>query len=286
MIIIPALLISACVLTLTAQSIFTKQYNVKCPKGELTYSALTILFALLFFVVSTKNIAFSKEIVPYSVAFSAAYTISTLTNVLALKIGSLAITSLVMSYSLIIPTVYGLCNGEELTVIKVIGITLLLVSLFLIRSKSEEQDKKTFSLKWLIYVMIAFFTNGMCSILQDAQENHFKGAQNGNFMILALLIGFVALMSVAVICEGKAVLESIKKGLAFSAATGICNGATNLLVMVIIGMVATSVFFPVLSACQLILTFIISAFFFKEKFIPRQIVGLGFGIAALVLLNL
>ena len=174
---------------------------------------------------------------------------------LALKIGSLAITALVMSYSLIIPTVYGLCNGEDPTVIKGIGIAFLLVSLFLIRSKTESDGKTKFSFRWLIYVLIAFFTNGMCSVLQDAQENHFKGAQNSNFMILALLIGFVALMLIAVVFERKVILESIKKGIVLSAASGICNGATNLLVMVIIGMVATSVFFPVLSACQLILTF-------------------------------
>ena len=94
----PALLISLCVVTLTVQNIFTKQYNLKCPKGEFTYSALRILFALLFFIVTTKNISFSTEIIPYSVAFSTAYTVASITSVLALKLGSLAITSLIMSY--------------------------------------------------------------------------------------------------------------------------------------------------------------------------------------------
>jgi len=286
-IVISALLISICVLTLTMQNIFTKQYNLKCPKGEYTYSALIVLFAMLFFVFTTKNISFSVAIVPYSIAFSTVYTLATFTAILALKFGSLAITSLVMSYSLIIPTIYGLIfNNEEPTVIKGIGIAFLLVSLFLIRAKSEAADKKKISFKWLINVIIAFFTNGLCSVFQDAQEKKFDGAQNGNFMILSLLLGFVALLILAIVFERKVIFESVKKGVVLAAAGGICNGATNLLVMIIIGMVATSVFFPVLSACQIILTFFISLVFFKEKFITRQIVGLGCGIIALVLLNL
>ena len=286
MIVIPALLISLCVVTLTVQNIFTKQYNIKCPKGQYTYAALTILFALAFFVVTTKDITFSRAIVPYSVAFSAVYTICTVTTVLALKIGSLAITSLIMSYSLIIPTVYGLINGEDPTVIKGIGLAFLLVSLFLIRSKAEENEGNKFSFKWLILVIVSFFTNGFCSIFQDAQERKFDGVQNGNFMILSLLLGFVALLILAIVFERKVIFESVKKGVVLAAAGGICNGATNLLVMIIIGMVATSVFFPVLSACQIILTFFISLVFFKEKFITRQIVGLGCGVTALILLNL
>ena len=56
--------------------------------------------------------------------------------------------------------------------------------------------------------------------------------------------------------------------------------------MVIIAVVASSVFFPVLSAGQLILTFIISVFAYREKFIPRQIAGLACGLVSLVFLNI
>lgn len=282
-----ALLIPLCVTTLTVQNIFTKQFNVKCPKGEYTYSALRILFALLFFIATTKNISISTEILPYSAAFSIVYTIATITSVLALKMGSLAITSLIMSYSLIIPTVYGLIfNNEELSLLKGIGISFLIVSLFLIRAEADKTENSKFSVKWLINVTVAFFTNGLCSVVQDAQQKRFSGSQNGNFMIIALFFGLVVLIIFALIFERSVIFEAIKKGTVLAAAGGICNGATNLFVMVILATVATSVFFPVLSACQLILTFIISVIFFKEKFIPRQIIGLCCGLVSLVLLNI
>ena len=122
--------------------------------------------------------------------------------------------------------------------------------------------------------------------MQNAQQYRFGGVQNGNFMVAALFISLVALVVLAVIFERKTFLPVLRQGSLYAAAEGLCNGATNLLVMVIIGMVASSVFFPVLSCGQMILIFVISAVFYKERFIPRQIAGLVCGLAALVLLNL
>ena len=126
----------------------------------------------------------------------------------------------------------------------------------------------------------------MCSVVQNAQQRRFNGTQNSNFMILALIISTAVLLVLSLAFERHTILNALKKGTVLSAACGICNGATNYLVMVIIAAVASSVFFPVLSAGQLILTFIISVFAYKEKFIPRQIAGLACGLASLVLLNI
>ena len=141
---------------------------------------------------------------------------------------------------------------------------------------------------WLLcgVALIAFVANGMCSVVQNAQQRRFNGMQNSNFMILALIISTAVLLVLSLIFERNTILNALKKGTVLSAACGICNGATNYLVMVIIAAVASSVFFPVLSAGQLILTFIISVFAYKEKFIPRQIAGLACGLASLVFLNI
>ena len=118
-----------------------------------------------------------------------------------------------------------------------------------------------------ISISVAFVANGMCSVVQNAQQYKFGGAQNGNFMVLALFISFIALVVLAAVFERKTFLPVLKQGSLYAAAEGLCNGATNLLVMVIIGVVATSVFFPVLSCCQMILIFIISA---AEAFGPGR----------------
>lgn len=94
------------------------------------------------------------------------------------------------------------------------------------------------------------------------------------------------LLVLFLVFERNTIVNALKKGTVLSAACGICNGATNYLVMVIIAAVASSVFFPVLSAGQLILTFIISVTLYREEFIPRQIAGLVCGLVSLILLNI
>ena len=64
------------------------------------------------------------------------------------------------------------------------------------------------------------------------------------------------------------------------------NGVTNLIVLAVpTVMLPASVFFPVLSAGQIIVTSILSVLVYKERLIPRQVVAIILGVAAIVLLN-
>ena len=63
-----------------------------------------------------------------------------------------------------------------------------------------EEEKKVTG-KWLLFISVAFVGNGMCSVVQNAQQYKFGGAQNGNFMVLALFISFIALVVLAAVFE-------------------------------------------------------------------------------------
>lgn len=284
----PVLIILLCTFTNSIQNIFKKQYSVRTGGGEYTFSLLTSFFALLFFLFTTKEIKFIPEILPYSFFFAVCYAVATVTMVLAVKIGSLTLTSLFLSYSLIIPTLNGLIFlGDKAGIFQYIGITALLISIYLVRAERDKTaTEKRVSIKWLIYVISGFIANGMCSVIQNAQKLKFGGAHDGNFMITSLSIA-VLIFAVAVLTAERVILLScLKNGAFIGALNGLCNGATNLLVMVSLAFVASSVFFPLISAGGIILTFLFSVIIYKEKFIPRQIVGLIFGIAALVCLNI
>lgn len=281
------LLIALCVVTTTIQSVFKKHFGQKGIKGDFIYSGMVTLFALVFFLITAKDLVFQSEMLPYSFAFAAVYAGGTITSVLALRWGSLAITSLVMSYSLVIPTLYGLIFlNETVGSLQIIGLCILLVSLFLVKGERPPADKKTVSAKWLIAVAVSFVCNGCCSIIQKEQQNAFNGIYNSSFMIVALAIAAVVSFIAGLIAERKDLKAIFRHGIVTAALCGLSNGATNYLVMVIVATVAASLFFPLLSAGQLILTFLISVFLYKEKFLPRQLAGLALGIAALVLLNI
>lgn len=282
------LLIFLCTISSTVQTVLKKQYSLRCKDGDYFFSALVSLFALFFFLFTSEKVSIEARILPYSFAFSITYALATVYALMALKIGSLAITSLIMSYSLIIPTIYGfLFLGESIKVSKIVGILILMISLFLVRNKSIEVESKVkLNAKWIVYIAIAFISNGMCSVIQNAQQRKFNGAENRIFMIVALAISTLILLIISLVFERDKMVNTFKKGMVWAASCGICNGTTNLLVMLIIATVASSVFFPVLSASQLVLIFVISVFIYKERFIARQIVGIICGLVSIVLLNI
>lgn len=282
------LIVSLCVITCSIQNVFKKQYNISGTGGEYTFSLVTALFALAFFLVTSKGIQFPLEILPYAIAFAICYAVATVTMVIAVKIGSLALTSLFLSYSLIIPTLNGLIFlHEKAGVNQFVGISALLISIFLVRGESKKSEKgKKINIKWVVNVTLCFVANGMCSVIQTSQKVKFDGRLDGNFMIISLILVVFMFVVATFVIEGKKFVPSLKSALILGAPCGIANGATNLLVMVSISFVSSSVFFPIISAGGIVLTFLFSLFLYKEKFIPRQIIGLIFGLLALVFLNI
>ena len=151
-----ALLLALATISLSAQSVVRKAYIEKASdKGAFTFNALTSLFAALFFLVIGKfDLHFTWEIIPYALGFALAYGTTVLMSFYAIKIGSLSLTSLVTSYSLIIPTFYGLIFlGEKAGMLFYVGLGILLVSLFLMNSKHEDSK---ITPQWIVAVFLAF----------------------------------------------------------------------------------------------------------------------------------
>lgn len=280
-------MILLCVFFSSIQNVLRKQYSLKSQGGSLTFNTMTVLFAGLFFLVTSGNMQFDLAFVPYSILFALSYSTAIIGVQLAISCGSLALSSLITNYSLVLPTLYGLVVLKEPAgAAQYGGLLMLAVSLYLVRGSEEQEGTIKVTPKWLISVALAFVGNGMCSVTQKAQQTAFDGVYNGPFMLLALGISAVAMFAAAWILERKEIKETFRKGVVYAGLCGISNGIVNYLAMVIVAFVAASIFFPVLTAGLLVITFLISVFLYKEKFIPRQIAGLVLGIFALVLLNL
>lgn len=279
----------AIILGISGQSIVKKPYTQKTDGGGV-YFFNTILSAaaLLFFVVTSPKLSFDVSFVPYSIGFALAYATASVGEVLAIAYGSLSLSSLFMSYSLMIPTFYGLIFLKD-PIGKgfMLGMILLLISLFLINYSSENNGKKTkFSFKWIIFVLLAFFGNGMCTVVQKMQQVASDGAYKNEFMIVALAIVIVIMLAMTFVKERKNIKLFAKSGWHFALICGALNGVVNLFVMVLSGRIPVSLMFPLISAGGLVVTYIVSRFFYKEKLTKTQFVGFIFGLAAVVFLNI
>lgn len=174
--------------------------------------------------------------------------------------------------------------NEGISFFFVIGIILLLISLFLVNSK--KCDNKI-TLKWLVYVILSFLGNGLCSTIQTAQQRRFNGDYKSEFMIVSLILLSVFFALLSLKTEKQEIRACLKTSTAHMVINGLANGLVNLLVMVLVSRgMAASIMFPVISGGGIVLTAIVSIFVYKEKLTVNQYIGLLFGTASVVLMNI
>lgn len=293
------LLLALTVFFCSYQNILKKEFNKRCSSGVYTYSGMVCLAALVVFLIINRDFDVTLPLVLYSIAFSVSYAAATVCMTQAIRYGSLAKTSLIISYSLLIPTVYGLITGDPIDTIMIIGFVLLVISLFLTNYTPKKNlpaesieatsgSKKSQTLLWVIFLVIGFVGNGMCSTIQKMEQVALgEQAQANLFMVIALAINTVFMFVMALTTEKKAVVkEACKRTWWIAAVCGIFNGLTNYLVLVLNGKLPPSVLFPVISAGGIVFTFLYAMIVYREKFKPMQVIGFILGVGSIVLLNL
>ena len=274
----------------SVQNILKQRYNAKARGGVFLFSALASAMAALVFIVTSKDSGFSVHQLPYSFGFAAAYCGAIVFSVLSIHTGPLAKTNLILSCSLLIPTFYGIIAlREEIKPTLIAGIILLVAAIFLTNSvKGEKDEDRRPSLKWIIYVTLAFVANGMCSTVQKMENNAFGAYGKNTFMIIALacVVAAMLICTVSVKDERANLKDNLKGGVILILLCGLFNGATNALVMLLNERIPASVMFPVISAFGMILIFIYSVTVIKEKYSIVQNIGYAFGLISVILLNL
>jgi drug/metabolite transporter (DMT)-like permease len=280
-----AVLLISIIIGVAVQNIVKKPYTEKTAGGgAYFFSAAMGLFAMLFFLFTSTGLEWNGGIVLYSAGFALSYMLCTVASVIATGCGSLSLTALIISYSLMIPAFYGLIfNKDSVSAGFIPGIILLAVSLFLINKKEPE---KKFGLKWIISVLLAFAGNGMCSVVQNMQQKAFDGAYKNEFMIVALLIVTVFSLVMFLIKERNDTKLYFRAGILPAFICGVMNGMVNLFVMLLSGKMALSLMFPLISSGGIIITFFVSTLFYKEKFTKAQLIGFIAGVASVVFLNI
>ena len=279
-----AILLVTTLLCLTLKSVLGKVYTDRTDGGVFTYTVLSGLGTVAFFLVTSKNLNFQTEIIPYAVWFGVSYLLAGIFGLKAIAVGSLSLTSLVTNCSLIMPTLYGLVFLHEPgNFFLYFGILLLLAALILVNKTSVTVP---ITGKWILFVMISFIGNGMCSISQKAQQDAFGGTGKNELMIMALTIVIVVNAVLMLIHERKNVKRFVRLGFVTGFVGGAANGVVNLFVMIMVGRMPASVVFPLISAGSIVLMYLISRFVYKEELSPRQKLGFLLGILSVVLLNL
>lgn len=274
----------AATFALSLQSVFQKQYGARTKNpNSFLFMTLAALTSLLFFVFSSGfSLTFDPAYLPYSLGFGLSYVSSLIGMFFAVRYGSLAITMLVISYSLIIPTLHGIVFlHDEVKPIAYIGFVLLLISLFSVNVKKGEA---AFSGKWLFFAALGFFGNGMCTTFQKMQQVRLDGKYKSEFMICALLFSAICFLIPALFQKPNR--KVFTQCVPYAAANGLCNGVVNLFVMILTSRIPSAILYPTISAGGIVIAFLFALLIYHEKLTETQLIGYGMGVLSVVLLNL
>ncbi len=280
-----ALLLISIVLGVSMQDVTKKIYNKKSSApGTYFFVTLSALSAAIFFTLSSGSLNFNVSLIPYSIAFAMAYTAGVVGSVVAIASGPLSLTTLIVSFSLMLPTLYGLIfRNDPISIGLFPGLALLAASLVLINKRDAEVKINP---KWVISVIFAFAGNGFCTIVQNMQQVRFNGAYKNEFMIIALVITAFAALVMTLAKERKIIKKQTLGCYSLGVICGVANGAVNLFVMILSGLMPVSLMFPIISAGGIVLTFIISTTIYKEKLSKLQLIGFILGTVSVILLNI
>jgi len=182
------------VLLFSVQFVFTKCYQ-KERGSHFSASMLQLVLSSAFFIpfyfVLNK---FKLEFTPFSFFIATLYAINGMTcTVFGMKVlekVNLSVYTLfLMLGGMIVPFIYGLFTGEELTILKVLSVILVALSLFIDLKKDGE---KKIDFKLLLCCMMIFLTNGLAHVLTYIhQRSTLQTVSTSSFLLLAFLCKMV-----------------------------------------------------------------------------------------------
>lgn len=284
-------LLSLTVLLLTLQKIGQKRFSATARSGAFLFGGLISLCAMTVFlaVTSVKGAwTWHPSLLLPAVGFGLSYAVGTVFTVLAIRYGSLARTTLITSYSLLVPALAGLIIlREPIRVTLIAGMLLVALTLWLINHRKVGRDAHV-TPKWMLCVTLGFAGNGLCSTVQKLAPHYIPKDQLNQdlYMTIALGISAVLLIAASILTKETDHRLTLRRGAPWAILCGLCNSGVNLLVLYLNGRLPASVLFPTVSVGQIILICLYASLICHERHTKKQWAGFAVGIAAAILLNL
>lgn len=268
--------------------------------GYHLYNAVTaIVCSLTLLALSGGKLSISPFTLLLAVIFGLVTVVQQVANAAALAQGPLSYTSVIGSMSTVITAFSGLILfGESISVTQIIGIVLMMFCLVLSVKKDTDSEKKA-AARWLILCILTCFATGAIGILQKLhQSSAYKGELTA-FLIIAFAFSFVfSAGNIAVLklkmpkteSSDKLVFHKKKSPLpllvALFVVAGVGIALNNMINLHLSGTVPSAIFFPIVNGGGLILTTLVSVFFFRERLTRIQWLGISLGFVATMLLCL
>lgn len=274
------------IIATVTQSASTKMFNRKSTQSSVFNAIKSSTALILFALIAAFGFKLHWQTMVFGFLYGACMSVSMYAGYKALCCGPMALSSMLVSFSVVIPLIWGLTVGnEKLTTLQYPALVLLLVSIILTNVDKLKKEKQTNYLRWLTFVGITFLCNGVCSILQKQHQVFYPNMYSREFMFFAMLLCSVV-FSVFALCKVSVKDFKTVKGKRYGVFSGLANGTANFLTLILAGMENASVLYPLISAGTILGALLCGALVFKEKLKINHYFALFIGIVAAILFKL
>ena len=277
----------------TFQSLFAKLFSNQYT-GEARFSSpvFSVIYGLFIGLLTLAMNGFSYEPSLWTFLFGLGNAVVLFLYNLALIEGSrrgpysfLIICAL--SGAILVPMAFfGILGTEWITLIRGVGVLVMLVAFVLLNLKKESQKAKK---SFYLWILLLFFVNGFYSVFLSLQARTMGGAERSEMLTTTFLFSGI-ISAVYLLCSSRKKFFSTfrmkPKAWIFALCSCIAaTGAANL----VLYMYSTDLTDTVINATHqggiLVFSVLVSMILFKEKMNWKQIVGSLIAVLAVVLLN-
>jgi len=215
-------------------------------------------------------------------------------TLLALRIGPMSFTTVIVSFSTVLTALSGALFWDEmLKPLQIVGIVLMAVS-FVFAVERGHNEKRA-SWKWLIFCLIAFACSGGIGLMQKIHQTSIHKNELNAFLIMAFIVSTVLSTLFATVAKYKEkmpILPCDKKGKTAWWLTGLialgggCVAVNHKLNLFLSGVMDSAVFFPIVNGGGLVLATVAALIIFREKLTKKQWCGVIVGTVSVLCLCL
>ncbi len=245
-------------------------------------SAFLVFFAIFLF----SREGFHMQTLLFGAAHGCLLAVANQCGYRALHSGPMALTSLLVNFSLIIPFFFGVIYlGERPSVLAYVGFALLGAALVFLNLRSGKGGQRP-SLKWAVFVVLTMFANGFCSVTMTWHQSLYPEQYEYGFTAWTVLVCF-AIFAVLALVGGKLKKEYHRPRCDLYAGTaGLVNTLASFLTVLLAAKSPATILYPLLSATTMLAALLVGRFVFHEKLTRNQLIGFALGVCSVVLLNL
>lgn len=279
------------ILLLATQTICFKMFNRTYMKNLASYFIFNFLYfslvVLIFIIIGGIPTYLDTYTLVFGISFGMLFVFTIFSYMKAMETGPLSYSSLFFSFGLIVPVIFGtFIWHERISIIQVFSLVLLLATFYLCAGASEN-TKSGLNLRWIMFCFIAFVGNGVLMTLAKEHQILLPGKQVGEFLIVSF--GTAALLSLILfLCSylrKQSISHLLRMPFAFVVlGAGVTTAFGNQLALYLNSHVPSILQFPTVNGGIVIFSTVASSLIFGERLTRKGKLGLGLGIAALVLL--